>query len=291
MSKFSLTNTSNGFKNFKSQQIEIKTKISQRELKKMKNNKNKNEIEKNNSISQMTDLEFEKLMEENENCIDNNFLNKIPCPNNISEKSKNILETGLKGEELVSYLSELNDKPNGIEFLNELLYNKINSNDVSWLLPNEYGSVLKYFFENDLDSQFLSLLMMQTYSKSLNYPKIEYKGSQKYLIRLLFQLGFTSEIIDETIYSKWEKYLSETNEIEESEKQTLLIQTTEFLMIFNTTFYEEDNENNENTQFGKNQNYIKPEEPECQHESEEPEEIEEPDNSDLKFQDYNLDDI
>jgi hypothetical protein len=303
MSKFSLSSIST-FKNFKTQPIELTNKISQKELKKKKN---ANKINPNpNPNSQVSDLEFEKLMEENDNQVYNSnyknclFLDKIPNPNDITELTKNILETGLKGDDLVNYLENQINRPNGIEFLNGLLYNKINSSEINWLVQSEYGLALKHLFDNDLESQFLCLLMVQNYSKSLSYPKVEYKNSQKYLIRLLFQLLFTSEIIDESVYSRWENYLSETNEIDESEKKTLLIQTTEFLMIFNTTFNDEDYENeNENTnennnQYGKNINYTQNEE-NIEDELEKSVKSKDSDEDSLpsvpEEQDYNLDDL
>ncbi len=297
MSKFSLSNIST-FKNFKTHPVEITNKISQKELKKNKN------LKKNNLNNQVSDLEFEKLMDENnKQSINYTFLNQIPKSNNITELTKNILNTNLKNNDLVIYLENQINKPTSIEFLNGLLYNKTNLFEINWLIQTEYGSVLKYLFNDDLDSQFLSLLMVQNYSKSLLYPKIEYKNSQKYLIRLLFQLLFTSEIVEESVYSRWETYLSETNEITEIEKQTLLIQTAEFLMIFKTTFNDEDyddkNENNDNkNQYGKNINYTNEiTNNKEQEELEELEDIEKLDNEyDSAFdvpeeQDYNLDDI
>ena len=245
------------FKNMKLQQIPITQKVSQNKLKKLNKTNNKNE----KVDIGITDEDFEKMMEENN--YSNNTTNSvkyiIPNKDNLSESVKNILNVNLLGSELESFVktSKESSKLYGPEYLTGLL-ETIKETDLTWISLDKYGTLLKYLLEDNLDSQFISLLVIQDYVKKCGFTKITYKNTQIYQIKILFQLLFTNEIIDEPAYWKWQEYLAETNDLDEKTKNLLVIQTNDFFQILNTVFEDEEtngeNEENDQMKFGKELN-------------------------------------
>lgn len=234
MSKFK----ADSFKNMKSQEIPITMKVSQNKLRKLNKNNNKNE----KVDIGITDEDFEKMMEENEqSCIKQ--IDKYPVPNkdNLSESVKNILNINLLGEELVGFVQIETKFKNisGTEYLIGLLETIKDPEDLTWISLEKYGGLLKYLFESNINNQVICLLILQNYAEKFGFIKINYKGKQIYQIRLLFQLFFTNEIIDESACWEWQEYLESTNKFEENTKKLLVIQTTDFFQILKTVFEEE----------------------------------------------------
>jgi len=227
MSKY---NNSKGFKNMgKNNSIPITTKISQKDLKKQKKS-NKQNDNLNIDIG-ITDDDFEKMMEENEpetygtklNSINNQKLYQIPESFNLDDVKK-IFESHLEGEELVELIAyglkknspekDNFDKITGLDLLKGLIDKFNNPEQIDWINPSRYGSSLKYLLDNNQSEQMVCLLMLANFAISKGLVKVPYKNSQIYHIRLLFQLFFTYEIIDESIFWEWQDYL-EKNELYE----------------------------------------------------------------------------
>jgi hypothetical protein len=117
---------------------------------------------------------------------------------------------------------------------------------------NFYGLGLKLLFENNKHDQIIALLMIQNYSQIHNFIKITYKSNSPYLIRMMFQLLFTYDIVEEETYWEWEEYIQTSNDFDENTIKKILLQTTEFFMILKTVFYDDDNqENNDDEETNK----------------------------------------
>jgi hypothetical protein len=285
------------FKNMKQQQIPITQKVSQNKLKKLNKTNNKNE----KVDIGITDEDFEKMMEENN--YSNNTTNSvkyiIPNKDNLSESVKNILNVNLLGSELESFVktSKESSKLYGPEYLTGLL-ETIKETDLTWISLDKYGILLKYLLEDNSDSQFISLLVIQDYVKKFGFTKITYKNTQIYQIKILFQLLFTNEIIDEPAYWKWQEYLAETNDLDEKTKNILVIQTNDFFQILNIVFEDEEtngeNEENDQMKFGKELNKpIKSKSDESDESDKSDENFNVPVEQDynLEENDFNLDDL
>lgn len=252
MSKF---NNSSSFFKRSTNQIFIteKTKKSQKERK--KNNK------LSTGLNNVSDKDFEELMNEtNENSISNkkteilfqSYLNKIKMIE--SPTTFNIDNLG-KGDELQQRVSSFNIT--GIELLKCILDKFTDSNEYTWIELQEYGLGLKKLFEDDLEEQLLCLIAIQDYSILKGLPKIIYKNKEVYYIKLIFQLLFTYDIVDESVYWKWQDLMYEFTDIDEDVKNKIFIQTTDFFNILKMTFVDEDYENdddNENTNANINTN-------------------------------------
>ena len=285
------------FKNMKQQQIPITQKVSQNKLKKLNKTNNKNE----KVDIGITDEDFEKMMEENNysNNTTNSVKYMIPNKDNLSEYVKNILNVNLLGSELESFVktSKESSKLYGPEYLTGLL-ETIKETDLTWISLDKYGTLLKYLLEDNSDSQFISLLIIQDYVKKFGFTKITYKNTQIYQIKILFQLLFTNEIIDEPAYWKWQEYLAETNDLDEKTKNILVIQTNDFFQILNTVFEDEEtngeNEENDQMKFGKELNKpIKSKSDESDESDKSDENFNVPVEQDynLEENDFNLDDL
>ena len=243
----------NSFKNFcNSNTISINSKISQKEIKKQK----KQELKTNSLKNGISDTDFEKIMYE-EKLIDKklNINNKyfLPDSNIISEKVKEIINNEIIGENLVKYLELLDEKVNGLDLLNGILNKYEEPNDISWLNMDMFGSGLKSLLENNITDQVKYLLTIQNYCKNKEFIKIQYKNSKTYQIKILFQLSFTNEIIDESSYWEWYEYLEQLEDMDENTKNIIFVQTTEFFIILKTIFNDEDeDEENEDNLNQKN---------------------------------------
>lgn len=242
-------NSKNSFKNFgKNNSIQITTKISQKEIKKQKKNLSKQD---SNITLGITDNEFDEMMKENE-------LEQLVTKNNYcipvkfkTDEVNTILSNGYLGEQLTYWFENEQIQITGLDLLNGLFEKYNDPVNINWINPNEYGLLLKYLFENKMSEQLICLLMLQNFSKLYGFIKISYKNKQVYHVRILFQLFFTYEIIDESVYWKWQDYLDNMQEIDDNTKTSLAIQTCEFFMILKTIFEQDndDEENNNNDQY------------------------------------------
>lgn len=315
MSKF---NNSKGFKNIgKNNSIPITTKISQKDLKKQKKSNKQND---NSNIDiGITDDDFEKMMEENEpktygiklNSANNQNQNKklyqIPESFNLDDVKK-IFESNLKGEELVELIAyglkknspekDNFNKITGLDLLKGLIDKFNNPEQIDWINPNKYGYTLKYLLDNNQSGQMVCLLMLANFAISKGLVKVPYKNSQIYHIRLLFQLFFTYEIIDESIFWEWQDYLEKNELYDEEIKNKLIIQTTEFYIILKTIFEDEEDKNDDENNYSKNnpnrQNSNRPNSNNELNNNFDTEPESEPEDDEYKVpeeQDYNLDDL
>ena len=256
MSKFS---SAKAFKNMgKSCSFPITTKISQKELKKQA----KTQITSNNNTSSsISDADFESIMKSDnlESKSNKKQIYNLPDPFEISVKVSNIINKGVVGEELCSYVRLSNMEFNGIELLNGLLNKYSDPSEISWIHPQKYGLALKDLFEDNLTNQMNCLLIIQRYCETHGFIKIHYKNNSVYLIKVLFQLLFTYGIVDEDAYWKWQEYIDGSDNLDDETKKTLLIQTTDFFMILKTVFDPDENneENDDSDQDNKLNNYLK----------------------------------
>jgi len=290
MSKFN--STSSSFFKRNTYQLDIKSKSSQKQQK--KNNK-----ATNTNSNVVTDNDFNKLMEENNNLKNNSvklsdYLLKI----DNSEVAKKIIQEQIMGSDLVDRIKYENIT--GTQLLKEILNKYSEPSNYEWVEPNQYGLALEFLLKDNLKEQLLCLLLTQNYSNSLGFPKINYKNKQVYFLKMIFQLLFTYDIIDESVYWEWQEVLINIVDIDENTKSTICIQTTEFFNILKMTFTDEDYETNDN---GENQNdnqnpqlkTEKSDESEDESESEpEPDKYKVPEEQDYNMddnEDFNLDDL
>lgn len=261
MSKFKPQ--SSFFKRNATQQINITTKISQKQLKKNK------KIEKNCTTDvnlNVSDNDFDKLMEENDNVktTDTNtgtstdkmqlkfssYLEKITHPHTLTQLVSQA--DGNANPELYNRIKY--DGYSGSQLLNSILNKYQDPNKWNWINDEEYGKVLSEILEDNFEEQLLCLLLIQNYSVKTGMQKITYKDKDIYFIKLIFQLLFTQDIIHETVYWKWHELLSTFTDVSEDIKNKLFIQTTEFFNILKMTFVDEDENGDENGDELKNEN-------------------------------------
>lgn len=258
MSSFGKGHTINVFN--KQQSFEITSGISKNKLKKQYNTNN-GKNKKNGKInSNITDKEFESIMNRNKMSVseksDINNIKKYNIPElnhaNISNHVKEILNKNLIGDELVYYLETNNNRPNGIELLEGILTEQLdkfadftnivnlNDLDIIWIQSDNYGRGLKYLFESNVRDQIVGLIMIQKFCSKLKFPKISFKNSSIFLIKILFQLFFTNDIFEEESYWNWQEYINDSNEFDDELKKILSIQTAEFFNILKTVFTDSD---------------------------------------------------
>ena len=223
------------------QPIEISKKISKNKLRKQqKQSKQQEDVDLG-----VTNEEFKSLMAENE--MENKKLQKkktvlykIPESNNLTNFVSELLDKKIIGQELVDFIEKNKNSSNGIDLLNGILIKQSDISNLEWLKSENYGLGLKQLFDSNIHDQVIGLLIVQNYCSRNQFPKIMYKNSSTYLIRILFQLLFIFDIFEEETYWKWQDYIQENDEFTEDVKKTLSIQTTEFFIILKTVFTEED---------------------------------------------------
>jgi hypothetical protein len=285
MSRFNLTSTF--FKNNQTQKLNIITKVAQKEVKKNKKFENNSEDKSFN----VSENEFDKLMEENDTSkISQEKLSSYMDKITDSDILTKLVQEEIKGEELVNKLKYEN--VSGSQLLTTILKKYNDPNNLSWINKNEYCESLYNALENNLQEQLLCLLVIQNYCIQIGMPKITYKDKPVYYIKLIFQLMFTQDIIDESVYWTWQELSSTFIDIDEDTKNKICIQSTDFFNILKISFTEEDYENNENNENNNKQELKK--EPvyrgETEIESETEIEIEIEDKYSVpEEQDYNMD--
>jgi hypothetical protein len=255
MSKFGSNNSS--FFKRNTFQLDIKSKSKSKSSDKQQK-KNKKIINQSNSIS---DNEFNKLMEENDTQKNDiklsNYLSKI----GNSEIVNKLIQEHIIGHDLLDKIQSESKNENimGSQLLKQILIKYNDPNDYTWVEQNQYGLALQFLLKDNLTDQLLCLLLVQNYSYSLEFPKINYKDKQVYYLKIIFQLLFTFDIIDESIYWEWQETLTNFSDIDEKIKNTICVQTAEFFNILKMTFTDEDYEDNkdnndENTKDNNNNN-------------------------------------
>ena len=127
MSKFN--SASSYFKRNNTQQLNITTKVSQKELKK---NKKLEKNNANNSISNVSDNDFDKLMEEN----DNSKTTTInPNPNKTQIKISSYLDKIVESEILTQLVQE---GIKGEDFVNRIKYENVSGSQLFKTILNKY---------------------------------------------------------------------------------------------------------------------------------------------------------
>jgi hypothetical protein len=241
MSKF---NGSSAFFKRNTYQLDIKSISSQKEQRQQKKNKKVS----NYKTDTVSDDEFNKLMEQNENTNTNmirlsDYLSKIKD----SEIAIRLIQQQMLGTDLLE-MACLQDIT-GSQLLKQILNKYNDPNNYNWIYSNQYGLLLQFLLRENPKEQLLCLLLIQNYSSLLGFPKINYKDKSIYFIKIIFQLLFTNDIIDESSYLEWQEILIEFTDLDDKVKNTITIQTAEFMNIFKKTFTDQDYEenNSENT--------------------------------------------
>jgi hypothetical protein len=237
MSKF---NTASSFFKRNTYQLDITVKPS----KKDKNKKNINNNLGSNKSNCVSDDDFNELMKENvvekKNEIKlSDYLDKITD----SEIVEQLILEQLIGEDLVCRIES--EIISGSQLLKGILRKYNEPSNYNWVQPEQYGLALSSVLSNNTKEQMMCLLMVQDYSRKLGFPKISYKDKQVYFLKIIFQLLFTYDIIEESAFWKWQDLLVDIIDIDEDTKKKISIQTTEFFNILKINFNEEDYEDKE----------------------------------------------
>ncbi len=287
MSKF--TNGSSFFKR-NTYQLDINCLSSKSSQKQQKKNKKTSSKSNNTNNNNITDDDFNKMMEENNNSNKNNiklsdYLSQIKSP----EILNSLLEEKIIGNDLVVRIESENIS--GSQLLKLILNTNTDPNNYNWIELNQYGLVLQFLLRDNSREQLLCLFLIQNYSSSLGFPKITYKDKPVYFLKIIFQLLFTYDIIDESVYWEWQEILTNITDIDEKTKNTICIQTADFFNILKMTFTDEDYED-ENKDENNKQSQINIEKSINESESEDESEEESNNESDKipECKDYNMDD-
>lgn len=220
----------------KPQALTIKAKKSQSEKK-----KEKKEMLKLNKKDGLTEEEFDLLMlNDNKNNI-KKIKYILPKLDELNESAIHAINKNLLGEEFVDWLKINSENLLGSDLLNVILSKISDPNKISWISMKEYGSSLKFLLENNIKDQLRSLLIVQHFCQKMEFPKILIKDSEHYLIKIIYQLLFMNEIIDESVYYEWNDNIDNIDGITDKIRNILLIQTTDFFIILKTIFIEEEN--------------------------------------------------
>ena len=258
MSKF--TSSVSGFRNIgkKAQPIPITNKISQKDLKKQKKQASPNANPNRNLPNQMSDKEFERMMAEDdydENVSKSKQTNidtyKIPDVSNTPEQIKQLIQSKIVGKELLSEvkssfktnnsIGKTNNSIDLVNFLNYLLCEKTDYSDLSWLEENSYGPTLQYLSsKSNTYEQVICLGIIQTYCERMSFPKIMWKNTESYLMRVLFQTMFVNSIIEEKAYYLWEDNINEFIQDKETKLIQIVMQVSSFFLLLKN--YEEEKE-------------------------------------------------
>lgn len=234
MSKF---NGSSSFFKRNTYQFDIKPTSSQKQQKKNK--------KQNNPISDIvSDNEFDKLMEENNNVGLKKVFKLSDYFSGVknSEIASRLVQEQIVGNDLLIRIESEN--VTGSQLLKEIL-NKFEPDNIEWINKNQYGSALKLLLEENSKEQLVCLFLIQNYSYTHGFPKINYKDKEVYYIKMIFHLLFTNDIIDESTYLEWLDILTDLVDIDNSVKNIICIQTAEFINIFKMTFTDQDYENDQ----------------------------------------------
>ena len=228
MSKFN--KPTNFFKNKPcSNQITIKTKVSQKEIKEQKKNKF------------ITEEEFDNIMKDTSRDIE------------IVRNSKINSDYCIKFMDIIDRIKE--QTTYSIKLFSNIL-NKLDMSDTTNWFKCEETNELVGLIRDNLKGQLNCLYLAQNFVKTNGYNKIQYKNNKVYKLRLIFLLMFTCEIIEESVFWEWLDSLENFSDIIKEEKNLLIVQTTEFFMILKTEFtdndYKDENKINED-----NTRYIK----------------------------------
>jgi|688.fasta_scaffold448215_1 hypothetical protein len=228
-------------------QVDIITKSSQKEQKEQKKNQKlekKNADKPNNNKYCVSDNDFNELMRENETQKNqknhtnlSDYLSKV----SNSQIANELIQKQIFGNDLVKKIQMENIS--GSELLKAILNKYIDLENYTWIESNQYGASLEFLLKDNLDEQLLCLFVVQNHAYSHGFGKINYKNVQVYWLKVIFQLLFTNDIIDESTYWRWQDILVEIADLDENTKKTICIQTAEFFHILKITFTEEDYEN------------------------------------------------
>jgi len=137
-----------------------------------------------------------------------------------------VLNSGLKGEELVDFMKSLQQLPTGSSLISAILSQLSNPQSLKWCFKLEYGLALAHLLAGNSFAQVKALYIVQSHCFNLNFPKIEVKEKSRALIEILFQLLYQHDIIEAGAYITWAD-----DDTESSGKVTAVIQTTPFLLF------------------------------------------------------------
>lgn len=172
---------------------------------------------------------------------------------------KRIIESKYKGQELVEWST--NTLPDTRILPEEFVYWTINNLttcvhtlNLEWpysiFSVENYGTFIKHLLQletehnntNIVESQYKIIKLLYKHAESLNFTKINHKNAQIYILKLLFQLFYVNECIDENIYIDWLNWIETSTNAELIEHLT--IQTGEFFIVIKNSLDANDEETN-----------------------------------------------
>jgi hypothetical protein len=151
-------------------------------------------------------------------------------------KSTELRDGGVKGDTLLQQVQQMEQKPDPVSLVSVLLEDIKDPCSspvaaIKWCGKQEYGPALVYLLAGDIKKQLLVLLEVQKYCHSLKFPKVDVKGEKRNLVELIFQVLFSSEVVEHAGFMAW----SDDNDYEDVPgKQSAIIQTTNFMVMLNT---------------------------------------------------------
>lgn len=152
--------------------------------------------------------------------------------------------TGLKGEALVSFISEMEVKPSGAALIRVVMSNLHDPVGVKWCTLPEYGSAIKNLLGGDSQLQFAAIRAIQIHLHGIKFPKVTDKGKTSSLMGLLFFSLYGSEIVDPAGFSIWSDHDDDS-----FGKIDAIVQTTSFFQYLQEEEeeggFEEDEEDEE----------------------------------------------
>ena len=208
-------------------------------LVKGKNKKNKIKKKKKNINEEINFLDEKKTSGVKQTCENNEIIkDEIIKPINL-EDINNILNSDKSGEELLEMVNM-----NNLDINCTILVEKIlNTEKVlyEWCDKNNFGLLLESLLKDKIEDQLQVLFIVVDYCNKLKLPKIEHNDKEKYLIDLLFYKLLINEIVDELAFDKWFEWEYDNLE-KENIKRKCLFQLGDFLIVFKTIKYEEEEE-------------------------------------------------
>jgi hypothetical protein len=152
-----------------------------------------------------------------------------------------IIGTGLKGDDLCSYIEKLEVIPTGSVLVSEVLLNLEDPLSTAWCRKSEYGSAIAMLVSGNTKAQIRALNEIQLYCNKLKFPKVDYaKSVSRWLIEVVFELCYTQEVMDHEGFIAW----SEDN-AEVPGKINAIVQTTNFIRLLSEHDFDDDENENE----------------------------------------------
>ena len=134
--------------------------------------------------------------------------------------------SGLQGEELATFVKDMNPKPSGAALL-KIILSKLTVSDplCTWSRGDAYGAALQQLLADDSKAQMMALYEVQRYCQQNAFPKISVKSGKRGLIEVMFQILYEKDIIDERGFVEW----ADDDNVSSLGKTDALVQTCSFM--------------------------------------------------------------